>query len=389
MNPVTAAPTHNAARIRLLFITDEMEVGGTQRQIVHIAKGLDRNIFDPTVAYFCNRSFLVDELAGAGVRVVEIPKRLRFDPLFVSRLVQFMRGGRFDLVHCYSFTGELWGAVARRFLPDDIRPILVTSIRSTYDWYSPLQWRLKRWTSTEASTVIANSRAGADDARARMGLRPGAIEVIYNGVRGASSAAPATPPASPSEGDVTALFVGRLVEHKNVPVLLRAMMRLREAGVPIRLRIVGDGPLRKAHAEHILSMGLGDVVELLGERSDTPTLMTAADFIVMPSIREGLSNVILEAMAAGRAVIASAVGGNVELVEPMQTGLLFESNDDVALATAMRRLVEDRPLRESLGARGRQMAMDRFTVSAMVRETQAAYLRCLGPNRAMVAKRSA
>ena len=389
MNPVTAALPYNAARIRLLFITDEMEVGGTQRQIVHIAKGLDRKIFDPTVAYFCKRSFLVDELAGAGVQVVEIPKRLRFDPLFVTRLVRFMRSGQFDLVHCFSFTGELWGAVARRFLPGTIRPVLITSIRSTYDWYSPLQWRLKRWTSTEASAVIANSRAGADDARARMGLQPGAIEVIYNGVSDASPAAPATPPASRRQENVTALFVGRLVEHKNVPVLLRAMTRLREAGVPIRLRIVGDGPLRKAHAEHILSAGLGDVVELLGERSDTPELMAAADFIVMPSIREGLSNVILEAMAAGRAVIASAVGGNVELVEPMQTGLLFASDDDVALATAMRRLAEDQPLRESLGARGRQLAKDRFTVSAMVRETQAAYLRCLEPHIAMSAERRA
>ncbi|MBC7602429.1 MAG: glycosyltransferase [Ramlibacter sp.] len=386
MNSVTAAPTRNAARIRLLFITDEMEVGGTQRQIVHIVKGLDRRVFDPTVAYFCNRSFLVDELVSAGIRVIEIPKRMQFDPLFVTKLVRFMRTGKFDLVHCFSFTGELWGAVARRFLPGALRPVLVTSIRSTYDWYSPLQWRLKRWTSTEASTVIANSRAGAEHARARMGLRPGAIEIIYNGVRDTSAVARATPPVSPG-GDVTALFVGRLVEHKNVPVLLRAMKRLRDASVSIRLRIVGDGPLRSAHAEHIVSAGLCDVVELLGERTDTPMLMAAADFIVMPSLREGLSNVILEAMAAGRAVIASAVGGNVELVESMQTGLLFKSDDDVALATAMRRLAEDRPLRESLGARGRQLALDRFTVSAMVRATQAAYLRCLEPNLAMVAKR--
>lgn len=386
MNPVSAASTRNAVRIRLLFITDEMEVGGTQRQIVHIAKGLDRRIFDPTVAYFCNRSFLVDELADAGVQVVEIPKRIRFDPLFVKRLVEFMRSGKFDLVHCFSFTAELWGAVARRFLPGAIRPVLITSIRSTYDWYSPLQWRLKRWTSTEARTVIANSRAGADDARARMGLRHGAIEVIYNGVLQVSSA---VPPPSPDEEGVTALFVGRLVDHKNIPVLLRAMTRLREAGVPIRLRIVGDGPLRKAHSEHVVTAGLGDIVEMLGERSDTPELMAAADFIVMPSIREGLSNVILEAMAAGRAVIASAVGGNVELVESMQTGLLFASDDDVALATAMRLLAENRPLRERLGACGRELAMDRFTVSAMVRETQAAYLRCLGPNLTTSAKKMA
>jgi glycosyltransferase involved in cell wall biosynthesis len=163
------------------------------------------------------------------------------------------------------------------------------------------------------------------------------------------------------------------------------MKRLRQDGVSLRLRIAGDGPLRGACADQIASLGLGEVVEMLGERADAAMLMASADFVVLPSLREGLSNVILEAMVVGRAVIASSVGGSVELVEPMKTGLLFPSDDDAALADAMRRLVQDRGLRESLGVRGRQRAVERFTVAAMVREMQAAYARCLSPSPAVLA----
>ena len=122
-----------AKKIRVLFITDEMEVGGTQRQIVHIARSLDKTRFEATVVYFCNRSFLVDELESAGVRVIEISKRKRLDIGFLRKLVRMLQTGGFDVVHCFAFTGELWGAIARRFLPRASRPALITSVRNKYD----------------------------------------------------------------------------------------------------------------------------------------------------------------------------------------------------------------------------------------------------------------
>lgn len=389
---MTTGSANSASRsdkVRLLVLSDEMEVGGTQRQIVHIVNGLDRSLFEPTVAYFSNRSFLVDEMERAGVHVVEIPKRSRIDPAFVLNLIRFVREGRFDIVHCFSFTGELWGAVARRFVSHSKRPMLISSVRSTYDWYTPMQWRMKRWVSLQSSSVIANSRAGGNAARARMRLPPTAVEVIYNGVADASADVLATVPASAMRGSVNALFVGRLVDHKNLPVLLRAMKRLHSAGIPVKLQIAGDGPLRQTCAEQIGTLGLESVVELLGERSDTLMLMAVADFIVLPSLREGLSNVILEAMVTGRAVVASAVGGNVELVEPMKNGLLFPNDDDAALADAMRRLAEDAGLRERLGAQGRRLAVERFTVAAMVRAMHDTYLRCVASRPAPAATRKA
>lgn len=362
-------------KIRVLLVSDELEVGGTQRQIVHIARSLDRNRFEPTVAYFRNRSFLVDQLEQAGVPAVEIPKHGRIDPAFVLKLRRFLLENRFDVMHCFAFGGELWGAVGRRLLPASRRPTLITSVRNKYDWYSSLQWRLKRWSALQSTFVIANSHAGGEHARITMGMPPGSVDVVYNGVGDAPEAAAASP-SSNSGGPVTALFVGRLVEQKNVPVLLRAMKRLGDTNTELRLLVAGDGPLRALCEETIARLQIGDRVELLGERSDVPALMSAADFVVLPSLREGLSNVILEAMMVGRPVIASAVGGSVELVEQMGSGLLFHSDDDAALADALRLLAGDRSLREKLGARGRQRTIEQFTVPAMVRTMQDFYSRC-------------
>jgi glycosyltransferase involved in cell wall biosynthesis len=368
-------PTSNSrgAKIRVLILTDEMEVGGTQRQIVHIARGLDHNKFEVTVAYFCNRSFLVDQLEAAGISVVEIPKRGRIDLGFMLQLVQFLKDDQYDVVHCFAFTGELWGAVCRRFVHKAVRPALITSVRNKYDWYSGLQWRIKGWAARQSVYVLANSRAGGEHARQCMNLPTEAVDVVYNGV---ADIGQNLAPREFSEGAVEVLFVGRLVQQKNVPVLLRAVQILKGRGVALRLRLAGDGPLRESVLSQITVLDLGDVVELLGERTDTPELMAASDFVVSPSFREGLSNVILEAMMVGRPVIASAVGGSVELVEPDVTGLLFPSDDETALAEAMQLLIQNRTLREKLGSAGRKRATERYTVDAMVKKMETYYASC-------------
>ena len=357
--------------LRLLLLTDEMEVGGTQRQIVEIARGLDRERFAPTVAYFRNRSHLADELAAAAIPVACIPKTRRIEPRFVRELVRYVQAGGFHVMHCFSFTAELWGAVAHACLPGVHRPALITSVRNKYDWYSRTQWMLKRWAAGRSSRVIANSRAGGDYACERMGLDREAMHVVYNGV----ARSPESPPPA-ADGVLTLQFVGRLVEQKNVPLLLRALRLARDQGVEARLRIAGDGPLRPACEELVRSLQLAGSVEMLGERRDATRLIDASHAVVLPSLREGLSNVVLEAMMAGRPVIGSAVGGNVELIEPDVTGLLFPSGDERALAAAIVRLAGDPALRARMGAEARKRALERYSLQAMVERMQRHYSEC-------------
>ena len=126
-------------------------------------------------------------------------------------------------------------------------------------------------------------------------------------------------------------------------------------------------------AEAIEQHALQNSVTLLGERHDIPALMAAADVLILPSLREGLSNVILEAMMSGLPVIASTAGGNPEAVIDQETGLMFRPDDVAGLAAAMTRLVTDPDLRKRLGNQGRDRAVARFSPDAMTRAMREEY----------------
>lgn len=380
-------------KARLLLVIDEMEVGGTQRQMVHLVRGLDRERFEVEVAFFRHSSFLVDELKSMGVRVHEVPKRGAIDIGFVWALRRLFARGRFDLVHAFSFTSELWSAVVLATLLPPRRASLLSSIRGTYEWYSPNQWRLKRWVTRRSAAVIANSRVGAQYAAKQMTLDQNDISIVYNGLPAAPTAEPAARVALREalgiEGDTfLLLFVGRLVNHKNIETLLRAMAALGDSdspqpGKPVQLVLAGDGPDRQILRDLGLSLGLeregpGEArVQWLGERRDVAHLMDACDALVLPSWREGLSNVILEAMQAGKPVLASMAGGNAESVVAEETGLMFEPADAEALAAQIRRLVVDELLASRLGQAGRARAQELFTLENMASNTQSHYFSAL------------
>lgn len=373
--------------IRVLMVIDEMEVGGTQRQMLNLVRGMDRNHFSVEVAYFRVSSFLIDEFKALGVPVHQVPKHGKLDLSFTLALRRLIVRGGYQLVHAFSFTSELWSAITLKTILPARRPALISSVRGTYEWYSPTQWRLKSWVTEHSARVIANSRNAADYAAMKMGLHASRIHVIYNGLPGQE----ARPPAERAqvrtelgfaEGEFVLLFVGRLIEHKNVPTLLEAMSQLPgladEQARPVRLMLAGDGPQRQALAAMTDELGLRDTVQWLGERRDVPALMNASDAVVLPSWREGLSNVILEAMQAGKPVVASRTGGNTESVIPDQTGLLFDPADAQALAFEILRLASDQPLADRLGATGRERVGQTFTLAALAEATQQQYRQVLG-----------
>lgn len=364
-------------RIKLLVVTDEMEVGGTQRQIAALLTGIDRRRFEPVLLYFRNHSPLVDEIAASGVKTIHIAKRSRIDFPFLWRLTSLLRREDFDVIHCFSFTGELWGGLAHALAGHGR---LISSIRGVYEWYRPAQWSIKRWVTRRSYRVIANSMAGAAYAKEKIG--PGAngkIEVIYNGIdapgvltesqRRALRRALHVP-----DGTIIGLFVGRLVDHKNLPSLVRAASLLEAEGANLTILIAGDGPEQAALTTMIREHGCRNV-RLLGQRSDIAHLLQTSDFLILPSFREGLSNAILEAMIAGKPVVASRVGGNVELVQHERTGLLYPGDDHVALARAISSLAASSDLRSRLGNAGRQLALECYSRNEMTRHMESLYTR--------------
>ncbi|MEP7283906.1 MAG: glycosyltransferase, partial [Rubrivivax sp.] len=175
--------------------------------------------------------------------------------------------------------------------------------------------------------------------------------------------------------------VGRMQTVKHQTLLARAFVRLLQQAPDlrgrVRLALIGAGPLRAAAQEILVQGGVADLAWLPGERSDVPDVMRAMDCFVLPSLAEGVSNTILEAMATGLPVVATDVGGNAELVAHGRTGLIVPSDDVDALAQALGQLARAPAQARAFGAAGRAEVERRFSLAAMVAAYQALYDRQL------------
>lgn len=196
-----------------------------------------------------------------------------------------------------------------------------------------------------------------------VGIPEGKVCQIYNGVdtqrfasrEQSASNLPADIPEdfSPSTNRVVIGTVGRLVAVKDQQLLIKALHNLislrPELRTSLRLLIVGDGPQRAALSKQVERLSLSDLVCFAGDRDDIPELLRSMDIFVLPSLGEGISNTVLEAMATGLPVIATAVGGNPELVQDGTTGLLFPVGDADALTEAIATLIDNSALRIDMG----------------------------------------
>jgi len=215
-----------------------------------------------------------------------------------------------------------------------------------------------------------------------VGFSRHAVTQITNGVdveRFAPVAAPVRAPGCPftEPGLCLAGTVGRMQTVKAQPLLahafVAALSQRPALRATLRLVLVGEGPL-KAECERILAdAGLRDLAWLPGERNDVPAVMQGLDLFVLPSLAEGISNTILEAMASGLPVVATAVGGNADLVDDGVTGQIVPAGDVPALADALARWAQDEDARRSASAAGRVRVVDQFSLPAMVSAYQRVY----------------
>ena len=367
------------ASLRILVMTDEMEVGGSQRQIVHLLRGLKARGHEVSLLYFRKHSFLLDAVRAEGIAVTQIEKLKPIDLRFTWALLRFLQRGRVDVVHCFSITAELW---TRLVMPLVWGTRFISSVRGLGLDFPDWHWRAKAWVMRGSDAVISNSRAGAELMQARCQFPAARIDVVHNGAALATDISAARREQARqtvewvSPQRMRLLFVGRLVYNKNVRMLLLALARLPAERRPLAW-IAGFGPDRGDLLILRERLELSEDVRFLDERDDTAELMLAADLLVLPSREEGLSNVIIEAMGSGLPIIATAVGGTPELIRDGENGLLVPNEDDNALAVALQRLIDDAALRDRLAAQARADALTGFSLDAMVDHTVSIYQRCL------------
>ena len=172
-------------------------------------------------------------------------------------------------------------------------------------------------------------------------------------------------------------MIASLTPKKDHGTFLEAVRLITKDAPDARFRIIGDGALRDELADRVRSMGLSDVVELVGARNDVGALLSEIDVSVLTSLKEGCSNVVLESMAAACPLVVTDVGGNRELVEDGVTGYLVPPRDPAGIARRVLELLADPGLRRTMGETGRDRVLSRFTAGRMVDDTVAFYLSVL------------
>jgi glycosyltransferase involved in cell wall biosynthesis len=307
-------------------------------------------------------------MRALGIDVFDAQMRHKADLPALLRSYRHIRRVRPTILHTSLFHANVPGRILGRLA--DV-PIIICSER-TMAMESEWRYRVNRWTIGLVDRVIAVSANVRDFCISHIGLPAEKLVVIYNGVE-VPGECPSRPEARaelglPPDGLVAGV-VSRLDPAKGVRVLIRALAQVDG----VTLTIVGDGPERAALESVADKLGVAGRIHWIGHRRDVLRLLPAFDLFVQPSLHEGLPNTVLEAMAAGLPVVATAVGGTPEVVVDGVTGLLVPPHDPDALAKGIACLLRDLDLRRKMGRAGRERVKRRFAMKQMVRQTQTLY----------------
>ena len=345
--------------------------GGIRRHVSDLLEHLDRRQFFPSL--FAPSDFLPDRpLAEVPRRAIEIGATTRPIPDYeaVSKLARLLRSGT-DIVHAHGLRGAIVGGFAARRAG---LPSLFT-VHNLLPKMNLVQAAVFRELAGKSVRIVAVSEAVAYTVRLA-GIRAEQIVVVPNGVD--LSRFDLSIDALQSRGEYglptdasVLLAVGRLSQEKGFDVLIAAFALLSPQHSQVRLCIVGDGP--QAEALKRQAAPLGDRIRFLGPIAAAASLFAAADVVVVPSRQEGQGIVPLEAMAAGKPVVASRVGGLMETIVEGETGLLVPAGDAQALAGAIEALLNAPIQRADLGAAGRRRVEQEYVLQTQIQKIEAIY----------------
>ena len=366
--------------INIAYVIDTIATprAGTEKQLLMLLKGLDRNRFNPTLVCLRNSEWLEDQALSCDLEILNLGSILR--PGFfgaASRFKKLHRERKFDIVQTFFLDANLFGTIAARMA--GIKNV-VSSRRNIGYWhtwfYRTMLRMLRRWTSC----YLANSKAVLDVSLEAEGIAPENITVIYNGldlsqyeVIEESVRLRQRHTWGVADNELLVGAVANLRPVKNIPSLISAAARLTRKHAGLKFVVVGEGPDREQLQQQVDSAGLTDRFRMMGAHNDIVPCLAAFDVGVQCSRSESFSGSLVEYMAAGLPIAASAVGGNVEAISHEQTGLLYDVNDPNGLVSTISALLSDLGKALQYGESAREAAFAHYSEEACVKAHERYY----------------
>lgn len=368
-------------KIKLLESIRQGQIGGGESHLLSLVEHLDRSKFDVVVLSFTEGP-MIERLNKAGVPTHVIPTLKPFDVSTWGRVKRLMREEGIDLLHAHgtrACSNTLWAARSLGI------PVVYTIHGwSFHDDQNPLVRGLRvmgeKYLTGRSDLNISVSASNRESGRARL---PGFESVVINNgidqrrfAGGGSGGAIREELGIPASA-VVVVFIARFTAHKQPLTLIRAFSAAMKLEPSLYLLMVGEGDEQREGEELAGTLGLGTRVIFQPFRQDVPELLAASDIYVLPSLWEGLPIGLLEAMAMGRAVIATGVDGTREIVAHRENGLLVTPGSVSELAEALVELAQSADEREKFGKMARATVSERFDAGQMTKEIEQAYERLL------------
>jgi sugar transferase (PEP-CTERM/EpsH1 system associated) len=358
--------------MKIIHIVNSLECGGLEQLVLQLVKKLNKDGIPSEIICLNGAGELSEEARDAGITLLEMGKKPGFEPKLILRLAKVLKQSNADIVHTHNFAPLIYGSLAARLAG---KPCMNTRHGRTADKIWSLIWMLNSFVvpvSTDTKNYLIKSNR----------IDPDKIRIIYNGVdltRYSMNDADENRKTLRTkmnipESSFVLLSVGRLSAEKDHETLLKAFRKLRRKKMDAFLLIAGDGALKPHLEKTAIDFGVADRVRFLGFRNDVVQLLNSCDVFVLSSYREGLSLSILEAMACGKPIIATKIGGTPEAVIDDQTGYLVPCGFPERIEVAVQKLYINQTKALEMGQASRRKVEECFSLTSMVNEYRKLYL---------------
>jgi len=365
-------------RVKILYVIGTLRVGGAERHLLHLLKGIDKTRFEPEICCIKKQGEYVLPVEEIGLPVLDLAidryySWKAFRQFFF--LVRHIRKKRFHIVHTFLFHTNFFGALAAFLVR---KPRIVISIRNMNIHFNSKHIFAVRFVGKLADRITVVSEQVKQMVLKREKLNPAKIVTIPNGVDVEDLKACADKASKrealhlTKQGPVLGC-VANLAVRKGHRYLIEAMAPVVKAYPDTTLLLIGEGNQKEKIADRVRSYGLTDHVRFLNRRHDVLEILEVIDIFVLPSLEEGMSNALLEAVAKGRPAVVTDVGGNGEVVVHGETGLVVPPRSPEAMADAILRLLRNPEEMALMGSKGRERIHRLFSIREIIKKVQSLY----------------
>ncbi len=369
-------------KINILYIIWSLDVGGAERIVVSLAKYINKDKYNPIVCCLNYKGKLAEELEGMSIKVIALDKKPNIDLSIIPKLIRVIKEHRIHIVHTHLWTADFWGRIAAKFAGV---PVIISTAHNVDCWKPKMFLFMDRFLAKFSDKIIAVSNSVKEFYVSQV-ISDNKIEVIYNGIDVKQGLSPqGTVPVlqCPSakireefgirQGETVLAIIGRLVPQKGHIYFLEMMQILRNKYPNIRGLIIGEGQLKEKLISKAKELHLEKNVIFTGLRKDIPDLLNVIDIMVSSSTYEGLPMILLEAMAAGKPIVATRVGGNPEIIDEGKTGFLVPAKDPQALADRVSSLLDDSECARRIGESAQEKVQSLYSIEKMLHDTENIY----------------